>query len=423
MGKANHTAAVVGGGPAGLAAALALGRAGADVLLAAPPYRVAGKFHDMRTAALFAGSIELLKNVGAWDLIAPQSAPIEAIRIIDDTGALLRAPEVVFTASEVGRDTFGWNVPNAALVSGLLAAASNPDSRVAVHETAGIARVDISRETAILTSQEGDTFAAQIVAGADGRNSICRAAAGITTRTWRYEQAAVVASFRHTRPHHSISTEFHRPSGPLTTVPLPGLASSLVWVERPDEAQRLAALDDDAFRSALDERLQGLLGTIGEIIPRATFPLSGLTANAFGANRVALVGEAGHVIPPIGAQGLNLGLRDAATLAGCVATALAEGRDPGGAQTLDAYSAQRRPDVTSRIATVDVLNRSLISGLLPVHLARGLGIVALHALPPLRRFAIREGLQPSGELPDLLKPDGTRLIQQRSQPGARTSAA
>lgn len=423
MSNATYTAAVVGGGPAGLAAALALGKAGADVIIAAPPHRAAGKSTDMRTAALFAGSIELLRNIGAWDLIAPHCAPITAIRIIDDTGSLLRAPEVVFTAAEVGRETFGWNVPNAALVSGLLAAAAKPDSRVSVHETSGIARLDIGPETATLTSQEGETFEARIVAGADGRNSICRAAAGIETRTWRYEQAAVVASFHHSRPHRSISTEFHRPSGPLTTVPLPGLSSSLVWVERPDVAQRLVALDDDAFRAALDERLQGLLGAIGAITPRAMFPLSGLTAEAFGANRVALVGEAGHVIPPIGAQGLNLGLRDAATLADCVATALADGRDPGSAQVLDLYSARRRPDVSSRIATVDVLNRSLISSLLPVHLARGLGIVALHALPPLRRFAIREGLQPSGELPDLLKPDGARLMHERSRSGARPTAA
>jgi 2-octaprenyl-6-methoxyphenol hydroxylase len=423
MSKARYTAAVVGGGPAGLAAALALGKAGADVILAAPPHRVSGNAPDTRTAALFAGSIELLRNVGAWDTIAPHSAPIEAIRIIDDTGALLRAPEVVFTASEVGRETFGWNVPNGALVGALTAVAAQPDSRVLLHETAGIAEVAAGGDAVTVTSQEGVAFDAKIVAGADGRNSICRTAAGIATRTWRYEQAAVVASFRHSRPHHGISTEFHRPSGPLTTVPLPGFASSLVWVERPDTAQHLATLDDAAFRSALDERLQGLLGTIGELGPRAMFPLSGLTAETFGANRVALVGEAGHVIPPIGAQGLNLGLRDAAQLADCVATALAEGRDPGRPHTLDAYSMRRRPDVTSRIATVDVLNRSLISGLLPVHLARGLGIVALHAFGPLRRFAIREGLQPSGELPDLLKPDGARLIAQRLQSGSRVSAA
>lgn len=423
MSEARHTAAVVGGGPAGLAAALALGKAGADVILAAPPHRVAGTAPDTRTAALFAGSIELLRNVGAWDVIAPHSAPILAIRIIDDTGSLLRAPEVLFTAAEVGRDTFGWNVPNNALVAGLLAAAARAGSRVSLHETAGIAEVMAGQNAVTLVSKEGATLKAAIVAGADGRNSICRAAAGIATRTWRYEQAAIVASFPHSRPHRSISTEFHRPSGPLTTVPLPGLASSLVWVERPDEAQRLAALDDAAFRSALEARLQGLLGTIGDVGPRAIFPLSGLTAEAFGANRIALVGEAGHVIPPIGAQGLNLGLRDAAQLADCVATALCEGRDPGGAPTLEAYSARRRPDVTSRIATVDVLNRSLISGLLPVHLARGLGIVALHAFGPLRRLAIREGLQPSGAMPDLLKPDGARLIERRLQSASNHSAA
>ncbi|MCC7252877.1 UbiH/UbiF family hydroxylase [Hyphomicrobium sp.] len=425
MGKTRFTVAVVGGGPAGLATALGLGKAGADVLLAAPPHRPpAGNGPDIRTAALFAGSIELLKNLGAWDLVAPHSAPIRAIRIIDDTGALLRAPEVLFSAAEVGRDAFGWNVPNGALVSALLAAAAAPGSQVTVQDTAGIAEVAIGPEAATLTSREGATFEARLVAGADGRNSICRRAAGIPTRTWRYAQAAVVAMFSHARPHHDVSTEFHRPAGPFTTVPLPSLRSSLVWVEQPDEAQRLAALDDTAFRRAIEERLQGLLGSVGEVGARAMFPLSGLTADAFGRNRVALVGEAGHVIPPIGAQGLNLGLRDAATLADCVAAALADGRDPGGADTLEAYSAGRRSDVTSRIATVDVLNRSLISGLLPIHLARGLGVVALKTIGPLRRFAIREGMQPSGALPALLLPDGARLIAERFRhPASRDSAA
>lgn len=417
------TAVVVGGGPAGLAAALALGQAGVDVVLAGPPHRAAGGAPDHRTAALFAGSIALLENLGAWEAIRPLSAPITAIRIIDDTGSLLRAPEVVFTAAEVGLPAFGWNVPNGALVAGLTAAAAEPGSRVRLHATEGIQQVETGREAATLATREGPSFTARLVVGADGRTSICRAAAGITTRTWRYPQAAVAASFSHGRPHHDISTEFHRPAGPFTTVPLPGRASSLVWVERPDEAQRLVALDDAAFRAALEARLQGLLGPVGEIGPRAVFPLSGLTADTFGRSRVALVGEAGHVIPPIGAQGLNLGLRDAATLADCVADALAEARDPGGGATLDAYSARRRPDVTSRIATVDVLNRSLISDLLPVHLARGLGLIALKSLGPLRRLAIREGLQPSQGVPSLLKPDGTRLLQQRARPASRPSAA
>ncbi len=417
------TAAVVGGGPAGLAAALALGAAGADVVLAAPPHRAAGQAPDNRTAALFAGSIEFLKNLGVWDLIAPHSAPITAIRILDDTGALLRAPEVTFTAAEVGLDVFGWNVPNNALVAGLTAGASKPESGVTLQSTLGIAQVEIGNDAVTLTSQEGDRFEALLVAGADGRNSLCRTAAGIATRTWSYPQAAIATSFRHSRPHGSVSTEFHRPAGPFTTVPLPDLSSSLVWVERPEEAQRLAALDEAAFRTAVEIRLQGLLGALGEIAPRAVFPLSGLTAERFGGNRVALVGEAGHVIPPIGAQGLNLGIRDAAALADCVAEALAAGRDPGGSVALDAYSARRRSDVTSRITTIDVLNRSLISDFVPVHLARGMGLVALKTFGPLRRLAIREGLQPSQSLPSLLKPEGAALLAERSRRPPRHSAA
>lgn len=417
------TAAVVGGGPAGLAAALALGAAGADVVLAAPPHRAAGQAPDNRTAALFAGSIEFLKNLGVWDLIAPHSAPITAIRILDDTGALLRAPEVTFTAAEVGLDVFGWNVPNNALVAGLTAGASKPESGVTLQSTLGIAQVEIGNDVATLTSQEGDRFEVLLVAGADGRNSLCRTAAGIATRTWSYPQAAIATSFRHSRPHGSVSTEFHRPAGPFTTVPLPDLSSSLVWVERPEEAQRLAALDEAAFRTAVEIRLQGLLGALGKIAPRAVFPLSGLTAERFGGNRVALVGEAGHVIPPIGAQGLNLGIRDAAALADCVAEALAAGRDPGGSVALDAYSARRRSDVTSRITTIDVLNRSLISDFVPVHLARGMGLVALKTFGPLRRLAIREGLQPSQSLPSLLKPEGAALLAERSRRPPRHSAA
>jgi 2-octaprenyl-6-methoxyphenol hydroxylase len=196
-------------------------------------------------------------------------------------------------------------------------------------------------------------------------------------------------------------------------VPLPGNASSLVWVETRDEAQRLAALDENAFRDALEARLQGLLGGVGAIGPRAVFPLMGLSADVFARNRVALVGEAAHVIPPIGAQGLNLGLRDGAALADCVADALREGRDPGGAETLEAYSRARRSDVSSRIYAIDVLNRSLISGLLPVHLARGLGLHALRAIAPLRRLVVREGLDHALAKPTLTQPGGCALLAER----------
>jgi 2-octaprenyl-6-methoxyphenol hydroxylase len=418
MGEA-YSIAVVGGGPAGLTAALAVAATGADVtLFAAHLASVPGS--DNRTAALFAGSIEMLRNLGVWEALEPLSAPIAAIRIVDDTGGLLRAPEVTFTAAEVGRETFGWNVPNAALVAALTARLAG---RVRLHETRGIADVAVGDDRVRLTSAEGSTSEASLVIGADGRKSVCRAAAGIDTKTWPYAQAAVTTTFSHARSHRSISTEFHRPAGPLTVVPMPGSASSLVWVETPAEAQRLAALDEAAFRAELERRLQGLLGTVGDIRPRAVFPLSGLAANSFGRNRIALIGEAAHVIPPIGAQGLNLGLRDGAVLADCVADAAHAGRDPGLAATLETYTALRRPDVASRVTAIDVLNKSLISDLVPVHLARGLGLVALKTVGPLRRRAIREGLQPSPEIATLLSPGGLARLVARAAPGPLNTAA
>jgi 2-octaprenyl-6-methoxyphenol hydroxylase len=420
VGEARVSAVVVGGGPAGLAAALCLGRLGIETALVGPAHRPAGGDHDHRTAALFTGSIELLRNLGAWGGVEAASEPLEAIRIIDDTGALLRAPEVVFTAAEVGLDVFGANVPNQALVASLLEAALRPGSNVSFIETAGVTRLEIGKGSVRLNLQEGGAIEAQLVAGADGRRSICREQAGIGVSTWDYPQSALVCSFAHERPHKRISTEFHRPAGPCTTVPLPGNASSLVWVETRAEAQRLAGLDEDAFREALETRLQGLLGGVGAIGPRAVFPLSGLSTEAFARNRVALVGEASHVIPPIGAQGLNLGLRDGAALADCVADALSEGRDPGGAETLDAYNRARRVDVSSRIYGIDVLNRSLISGLLPVHLARGLGLHALRAIGPLRRAVVREGLDHQLAKPSLMQPGGEAILAaRRSASGVR----
>ena len=411
-------AAVIGGGPAGLAAALALARSGVDTVLVASPPRgflvgaldahPASAPPDTRTAALFAGSVQFLVNLGVWADVAPRSAAITAIRIVDDTGGLLRAPETSFTASDAGRETFGINVPNQALTAALWAAVA-AEPRITLYSGAMLEQLTPGSEAARLRLTDGREIAARLVVAADGRNSICRTAAGIETRTWDYEQCAIACTFDHSRPHHDISTELHRPAGPLTTVPMPGRQSSLVWVERPDEAKRLKALPEDDFRSELEGRLQGLLGAIGNIGPRSLFPLSGLTAKPFGQRRVALVGEAGHVIPPIGAQGLNLGLRDAATIADGAAMAVREGRDPGSDDVLAAYSAARMADVTSRVWTVDVLNRSLLSGFVPVQLARGAGLTALKMLGPLRRALVREGLQPSGAIPHLMRDEVDRV--------------
>ncbi|MGI9404272.1 MAG: UbiH/UbiF family hydroxylase [Hyphomicrobium sp.] len=392
---------VVGGGPAGLAAALSVARSGLRVALLAPP--PAQK--DNRTAALFTGSVRLLQNLGVWETCRAAWEPLRAIRIVDDTGSLLRAPEVLFSASEVGLETFGFNVPNVSLIEALRAQAAEA-ATLTVMETAGVRELDIGANHVSLKLAEGHQVSVRLVIGADGRNSLSRQAAGIAARTWAYEQSALTCTFTHQRPHDGVSTEFHRTGGPLTVVPAPGRSSNLVWVERPAVARRLGDLDETTFRDALETALQGLLGPIEEVSARRLFPLSGLKAHAAGQNRVALVGESAHVMPPIGAQGLNLGLRDAAILADCIGDALKEGRDIGGSETLTAYTRARSFDITTRAWSIDVLNRSLTSELLPVQLIRGLGLHALKAIGPLRRLAIREGLAPSFVTPRLMRSEG-----------------
>ncbi len=392
---------VVGTGPSGLATALALARSGVETVLAGPPPAAP----RARTAALFSGSIDLLRHLGVLAACADGSAAIKAIRLIDDTGGLLRAPEALFTAADAGLEVLGFNIPNSVLLAALETAV-HAEPRIQIVTTVAVTGLETGEAQVIARLAEGGTLAARLVVAADGRQSVCRTAAGIGTHGWSYPQTAVVALVEHTRPHRNVSTELHRRPGPLTTVPLPGLASSLVWVEDTRRAEALLALDETAFRAELDRHLKGLLGPIRATTARAAFPLGVTTADRFAARRVMLVGEAGHVIPPIGAQGLNLGMRDVAMLADFVGEAVAAGGDPGAGDVLAAYDTARRGDIGTRTFAVDMLNRTLISGLLPADLLRGLGLHALNSIGPLRRAVIRQGLHPSGTRPTLMRPHG-----------------
>ena len=390
---------VVGTGPAGLVAALALALAGLATIAVGPPVDPS---RDTRTTALFTGSVALLRNLGLGTRLSSAMVQMTGLRLIDDTGGIWRAPEVLFRAEELGLEHFGMNIENAALNTALIAAVRDQPSLQLVENTVapGFAFHDGAVAVAL---GSGGAISTRLIVGADGRGSLCRREAGIEAPTHPYPQSAVATRFRHTRPHEGISSEFHRRAGPLTTVPLAGLESSLVWVETPDEARRLMELDDDAFSRELDDRLQGLLGAVTAIGPRASFPLGRMAAERLGARRIALIGEAAHVIPPIGAQGLNLGLRDAATLAELVGQARRLGADIGSDAVLNAYDAERRGDVATRAAMVDTLNRSLISDFLPLHLVRGAGLHALNTLPWLRRLVMREGLHSSGHIPALMR--------------------
>jgi len=395
--------AVVGAGPAGLAAALALAHVGADVALIGPaPPKTSARSLETRSAALLTSSVDLLKALNVWAALSPHAAPLAAIRIIDASRSLFRAPDIEFKASEIGLPAFGYNIANTVLAEALYARAQAVLPAVIAASVSGIA---LDGSKAVLTLSEGAKLSARLVAGADGRRSICRSSAGIEVTERRYDQAAIATSFRHTLPHGNVSTELHQEEGSVTTVPLPDPnASSLIWVGPLPEVTGLMQRDEEGFADALSERLGGLLGAISDVGARAEFPVAGLTANRLAAKRTVLLGEAAHILPPIGAQGLNLGFRDAAALADCVADALREARDPGGEDVLDAYARARRLDVMTRTLGVDLLSRSLFTSLPPLQAARGIVLHGLKALPPLRRAVMRVGLTPPTELPTLMRP-------------------
>ena len=403
-----HDCIVVGGGPAGLAAAAALAVKGIDVALAgtAPistsvidgsDERATG---ETRTAALFPPAIAMLRRLGVWDRVAPTCAALNGIRIVDATGRLLRAPNVLFKASDIDLPDLGFNVPNAELVAALSAAARDlgvtwlPDGRVlSTREEGGMRIVELSGQRHV---------AARLVVAADGRRSALRDAAGISTTAWTYDQSALATRFSHSRPHAGISTELHGPDGPCTTVPLADRISSLVWMDRPEIVEQLANAPSEEFIRRLGQRLDGLLGTLSDLGPRRVFPLSGLIARVMGRSRVALVGESGHAMPPIGAQGLNLGLSDAAVLADLVADQSKRSGDIGSDALLAEYDRVRSSDVHRRINAVDLLNHSVRPSLWPLGLARGAGLHVLASMPSLRHRLMREGLFPSAPIPSLM---------------------
>lgn len=400
--RSDHSpvAVVVGSGPAGLTTAIALAEGGiSTALVGRRPTRP-----DHRTTALLTGSVTALETLGVWQSCAAHAAPLKVMRIVDDTERLWRAPEVKFAAHEIDLDAFGYNIENRHLVTALeQRARSLPKLRLVEDEVVRI--TPGGNDAATVSLKSGDALRPLLIVGADGRKSMSRQAAGIAIDERSYPQVALTLCLRHSRPHHDTSTEFHTSSGPFTLVPLPENRSSLVWVLDPAEADQLAARDDADLAAEIERASHSILGKIElELEPgRGLFPLHLATARRFADKRIALVGEAAHVIPPIGAQGLNLGLRDAATIGELAVAAQRDGQDIGNPDVLARYDRMRRTDVGSRTLVIDLFNRTLLSDFLPVQGIRGVGLYLIDRIGPLRRAVMREGVAPTAAQPRLMR--------------------
>jgi 2-octaprenyl-6-methoxyphenol hydroxylase len=375
--------AVIGGGATGYGAALSAARSGFATALFAPSAR----FAPGRTAALFHGSIAMLEHFGVWPDLAGNAAPLASMRLVDATSRLIRAPEVTFHAREIGLPAFGYNIANADLVAAFQKQAAR-QARLTIHGDP-VTAIEPRTDEVTLTFGKGRKTSASLVIGADGGRSLARPAAGIATRDWDYAQAALVTTLSIEHPHEDISSEFHTENGPFTLVPLPGRRMSLVWVDRPDVADAAANMSGQDFNARVERKARSIVGQMSLDSERAVFPLRAMLAERFAASRIMLVGEAAHVFPPIGAQGLNLGFRDIEALDRILPGFRG---DPGEAPALEAYHRARQGDIRSRTFAVDLLNRSLLTGFLPVQALRGMALALAGSVPPLRRALMRQGL-------------------------------
>lgn len=384
MSAFDADAIVVGGGLAGVAAAIAVAKAGLSTIHLAP----AGP-PDRRTSALMMPSVDYLRSAGLIDDPAELGHALTQIRIIDATNRLIRAPETLFDAGEAGLAAFGWNFANVELLKRFHGgAAALPLLRTI---TAGAEALTRDGTMWQVTLGDGRVLTAPLIVGADGKKSLVRASAGITAQERSFAQAALVCDLELARPIGGTSIEFHYPQGPFTLVPAGGKRANLVWIDDADVLQQAKAAGPERLLATFAEKSQRLFGTISMATPAFMFPLSTLTVSVAGTDGVVLTGESAHAFPPIGAQGLNLGLRDVADLAQSLAEIDRGQPDWADAVSRD-YAARRAADLARTGTMVDALFRSLLAEMVPVQALRAGGLWALKLAPILRRQAFAVGM-------------------------------
>ncbi len=387
---------ISGGGVAGLTAAAAFGSAGFRVICVdpSPPVtRMEDEGADLRTTAFLQPSIPVLDAAGLWDRLAPHAAPLQIMRIIDAGGAE-PTPRIVkeFDAADISDQPFGWNLPNWLLRREMVARLADLPN-VSFRPGLATTRLLTREAEAIATLSDGTRIAARLVIAADGRSSAMRDALGIPVTTTRYGQKALAFAVTHPLPHQNVSTEIHRSGGPFTLVPLPdrdGMpCSAIVWMETGPNAERLAALPVAEFEAEMNTRSCQILGPLTLVSRRTLWPIISQIAARMAGERSALMAEAAHVVPPIGAQGLNMSLADLRVL---LDLAKDNRADPGNASLLDAYHRSRHLEVQARVTGIDALNRASMMGAQGLRDLRATALNALYSVAPVRKTLMRAGL-------------------------------
>jgi len=375
---------VVGGGLAGTAAAVCLAQFGLQVLHLAPKAPV-----DHRTSALMVPSVDILTSFGLISQPSTHGTPLTKIRIIDATDRLLRAPETLFDSAEIGVECFGWNFTNQGLLEMFDAKASTlPNYR---RVDASFIRATFEDDDYLVETSTGETIACKLLVGADGKKSSVREAAKIGVRETKFAQSALVCDLALEKPIEDTSVEFHYAHGPFTLVPAGATRTNLVWIDNSEILEAARAGGTDALVAEFEKRSMHLFGKVKLETPTFVFPLSTLTADAAGKNAIVLVGEAAHAFPPIGAQGLNLSLRDVAGL--IEALGATERTNPGWASVVsENYANQREGDLKRTASMVDMLFKSLLADFLPSQALRSGGLWALKTFPSIRKQAFAIGM-------------------------------
>jgi len=400
MAAENVDILISGGGVAGLTAAAAFGKAGFSVICADPTPPVTerdAEGSDLRTTAFLQPSQTLLDQIGLWDRYAPHAAALQIMRIVD-AGGEVSEPRLVkeFDASDISEKPFGWNLPNWLLRRELVAFLQDLPN-VDFRQRVGTKSLFTRTQEARVTLTDSSLISCRLVIAADGRSSPMRDAAGIGVKTMRYGQKALAFAVTHPQPHQNVSTEIHRSGGPFTLVPLPDYqgknSTAIVWMETGPEVDRLAKLPVPEFEAAMNERSCGILGELTLASRRTVWPIISQVAERMSSERLALIAEAAHVVPPIGAQGLNMSLGDLRAL---LDLATANPSDLGSRKMLDQYHKTRHGEVQVRVTGIDVLNRASMAHAQPLRDARAMGLNALYSLAPVRKTLMQMGLGARG---------------------------